>query len=106
MGIIYSKCYNGVIMVPGFADGLERRLKRSAAARGPGQAAAARWPGPSSGGAGLDSDDPKVKRHLLDLTKSPGHAKFSRKSRLENLSMYVLGTVTPPVLCVTTAPRT
>ena len=20
MGIIYSKCYNGVIMVPGFAD--------------------------------------------------------------------------------------
>ncbi len=22
MGIIYSKCYNGVVMVPGFADGM------------------------------------------------------------------------------------
>ncbi len=28
MGIIYSKCYNGVIMVPGFAD--DRRLATSA----------------------------------------------------------------------------
>ncbi len=26
MGIIYSKCYNGVIMVPGFADGFHQRF--------------------------------------------------------------------------------
>ena len=27
MGIIYSKCYNGVIMVPGFADGSSESSK-------------------------------------------------------------------------------
>ncbi len=73
MDIIYSYCYNSVIMVPGFADG-RRAL---AAGRGPGQSAEC--------------------AAAATIARPPAYQWNLNAARTRNLKLEITGKTLPPV---------